>query len=343
MTKKLPGIEFFRFYFMVWICLYHIWTPFSTLHTNIAVEFFFLVAGVFIYKSLRHEETPGAYAFRRFKRLFPSYFIGILLAYGVFVIDTLRESSRYDWLKLAMDFIPDSLMLQETGAFYFPPIHTATWFVGVLFIGGILLYSLLAYNRKLALYVLLPFGIIGIYTLIFGNGLHIVDLFATENPLPGAVFLPLARGIADMGLGILLAALWENPAWKVSAIPLDIAAIAASIVISAYGFFIKDFYEPHMVLLFSILVMALLNPESFLNKVFNGKVWLFLGGISYEMLLTHIPCRFLINYAYSFIPHYRNLWILFYIALTVLTAYLLKLVVRKMGEASVLTNDSTNH
>lgn len=331
MTKKLPGIEFFRFFFMVWICLHHIWTPFSTQHTNIAVEFFFIVAGVFIYRSLRHGETPGAYAIRRFNRLFPSYFIGILLAYGVFIIDILRESSRVDWLKLGMDFIPDCLMLQETGLFHFPPVHTATWFVGVLFIGGILLYSLLSYNRKLALYVLLPFSVMGIYSLIFSNGIHIVELFATESPLPGAIFFPLARGIAGMGLGILLAALLENPAWKAPVIPFDIAAIGAIIVITAYGFFIQDFYEPHMILLFCVLVMALLNPESCLNKMFNGKVWLFLGSVSYEMLLTHIPCRFLINYAYSFIPHYRNLWILIYIALTVLTAYLLKLVSSRMS------------
>ena len=84
------------------------------------------------------------------------------------------------------------------------------------------------------------------------------------------------------------------------------------------------FYYTQMLILFCILAISLLNPQSLFNKLFKGKIWKFLGGITYEMLLLHIPCRFLINYTYSFFPYYRNLWILLYLGLTILASYLLK-------------------
>ena len=329
--KKLGGVEFFRFYFMVWICLFHIWTPFATPHANFGVEFFFILAGVFLYKSfIQYQLSPGQYAVKRFRRLFPAYIVGITLAYGVFIVDTLRDSEPVKWLDLLMTYLPDALMVQETGAFYFPPVHAATWFVGVLFIGGLLIYSFLAYNRKLALYLLFPCAILGIYALVFSNDLHLVDLFATESPLKGAIFLPLARGIAGMCLGVLLVVFNENNLPADRHLLLDVVSIISVIILTIYGFFIQAYYEPQMLILFCLLITSLLNPESIFNRIFKGRIWTFLGGITYEMLLMHIPCRFLINYAYSIIPHYRTLWILAYIGLTILVSYLLKLGIQKV-------------
>ena len=334
MTKegqKLGGIEFFRFYFMVWICLFHIWTPFKTPHANFAVEFFFIIAGVFVYKSfLKGQTSPWKFAIKRFKRLFPAYFVGITLAYAVFIVDSLKDSASINWPDLMMNYLPDSLMIQEIGAFYFPPVHAATWFVGVLFIGSLLIYAALAFNQKLALHILFPIAILGTYSLVFSNNLHLVDLFATESPLKGAVFLPLARGVAAMCLGVLLASFNDIclPAGK--HLLLDALSIICIILLTIYGFFIQPFYESQMLILFCILAISLLNPQSLFNKLFKGKIWKFLGGITYEMLLLHIPCRFLINYAYSLFPYYRNLWIIIYLMLTILTAYFLKVGIRKI-------------
>lgn len=334
MTKegqKLGGIEFFRFYFMVWICLFHIWTPFKTPHANFAVEFFFIIAGVFVYKSfLKGQTSPWKFAIKRFKRLFPAYFVGITLAYAVFIVDSLKDSASINWPDLMMNYLPDSLMIQEIGAFYFPPVHAATWFVGVLFIGSLLIYAALAFNQKLALHILFPIAILGTYSLVFSNNLHLVDLFATESPLKGAVFLPLARGVAAMCLGVLLVSFNDIclPAGK--HLLLDALSIICVILLTIYGFFIQPFYESQMLILFCILAISLLNPQSLFNKLFKGKIWKFLGGITYEMLLLHIPCRFLINYAYSLFPYYRNLWIIIYLMLTILTAYFLKVGIRKI-------------
>lgn len=334
MTKegqKLGGIEFFRFYFMVWICLFHIWTPFKTPHANFAVEFFFIIAGVFIYKSFQKSPlSPWQFAIMRFKRLFPTYIVGITLAYGVFIVDTLRDGVSINWLDLLMIYLPDGLMLQETGAFYFSPVHAATWFVGVLFIGSLLIYSALAFNRKLALHILFPIAILGIYSLVFSNNLHLVDLFATESPLKGVVFLPLARGVAAMCLGVLLASFNDTCLTASKHIFLDSLSLICVVIITIYGFVIQPYYEPQILILFCILSITLLNPQSLFNSLFKGKIWESLGGITYEMLLLHIPCRFLINYAYGLIPYYRILWILAYMGLTILTSFLLKAGIQKI-------------
>ena len=81
MKRNIP-IEFFRFLFICVICLWH----FSNVamfvkHGYIAVEFFFILSGFYLYKNYRQdpEKDTFEYVLNRFKKLFPPFFISFVL------------------------------------------------------------------------------------------------------------------------------------------------------------------------------------------------------------------------------------------------------------------------
>ena len=46
--------------------------------------------------------------------------------------------------------------------------------------------------------------------------------------------------------------------------------------------------------------------------------------------MMQIPCRYLINFGYNYLPVHRNLWIVAYLLLTILSAWLLKCVLSRL-------------
>lgn len=59
-SKMIKSIELLRFMFMLVICIWH--SPFNVFTSGfIFVDFFFILSGYFLYKSLLKGYTPGVY------------------------------------------------------------------------------------------------------------------------------------------------------------------------------------------------------------------------------------------------------------------------------------------
>lgn len=323
MNGKLAGFEFLRFYFMIWICLIHIWTPFSISHGSIGVDFFFMSAGFFLFQHF--EKDPIAvypYAKKRFHRLYPIYIIGIILGYGLLIFDLLKDGEAVSPTMMAESFLTDSMMIQGLGWFSHPYSGNAvSWFVSVLFIASILLYAALRYNQRLTVNLLIP-----IFCIVY---------YAAHGTL--AETTTLGRGLAGLSLGVLLAKI--SPDLRESTIrtknALNILSVLAFVLLSLYIVWIEECFDSFAIVLFVPLIAACSIQGSLLNRLFNHRIWLFLGGITYEMLMLQIPCRFLINYGYDHFPFHRTLWIVAYLLLTILSAWLLKTVLRSITRQAV--------
>ena len=167
---RLIGLDFFRFFFIIWICLFHFETPFATDHANIAVEFFFIVSGFFLTRTWKKGSlSPFEYTKNRIERLFPPYIVALILTYAITIIRNLNESSLEihpnDYL---FAFISESSLLQETGWFSLSFGFT-TWFVSALVIAGYFIYAFLYSCQKTAFSIILPITIITGYTAIASN------------------------------------------------------------------------------------------------------------------------------------------------------------------------------
>lgn len=311
---------------MVWICFIHIWTPFSDLvHRcgEMGVEFFFIVSGVFLYEGFRkNNRTVAAFVIHRFKRLFPIFFLGILLATCIAILDQWKDNALS--LSGMLDvFVPEASMLYEIGWLELPLSNLPGWYVSVLFLGSILVYLLLEYNEKLATHLVLPVLVVCWYSYVFASGKFNFWGASYGNTY---VFVPMAlfRGIAGIGLGILLVKIREGlEAELVSAgRVINFVSIAALLFLMVRLFFIKE-PLPSGLHFFCLvgLVLGCISQSSFLNRLFQSGIWAWLGSLTYGMLMLHIPCRSLINFAYNFFPYYRGIWVIAYILLTVLLSW----------------------
>ena len=326
-SQKLPGVEFFRFYFILWICLFHIWTPFDTPHANFAVEFFFILSGYFLYRSFSRKKADIVpYIASRWKRLYPVFLVALIPAVIINIVIAHSENCL-NITTILTDFIAQASLLFETGLFHSPTLvvnaTTPLWYVGVLFIASIILYASLHFNKDFSLKLAFPLFSIGFLTFIFTKGLHLTDQFGLET-IEGLPFLlpALGRGLAEMCIGILIAAILEKGCLhsEKSLLALNILSVVAVILLTVYAFFIDEFYEEAMLVMMTLLVATLTIPSSWFNRLFEGKIWIHLGSITYEMLCLHMISRYIINGLYTHFPVHRNLWIVAYILLTILMA-----------------------
>ena len=169
--NRLAGIEFLRFFFMIWICLIHIWKPFNLYNGAIGVEFFFIVSGYFLYLGfLKGNQSVINFTKNRFWRLFPTYIIGICLTYVIVLFDQIKDGEKIEWFKTLSSFTVEGLMIQDLGCFSINPANPVSWYVSVLFIGGTLIYASLKFNRQITTHCVLPAFILGYYVLIASRG-----------------------------------------------------------------------------------------------------------------------------------------------------------------------------
>lgn len=310
---------------MIWICLIHIWTPFRICHGGIGVDFFFISAGYFLYKGfINAQASVYQYARKRFSRLFPAYIVGILLSYLILILDMLKDGEFLPPATMVESFIAESLMIQDIG--WFSQLELAnpvSWYVSVLFIAGLVLYSFLRYNKSLTINLLIPVFCIGYYTLCANTGVSSIEFFGTTV---GPLFLPFGRGLAGLSLGILIGKIHpdieKSSVWRKNV--LHLLALLSFVLVAFYILSVPENHDTMAIVFFAIIVTSCTVTDSWFNRLFNHRIWFFLGGITYEMLMMQIPCRYLINFGYSLFPVYRSLWILVYLLLTILAAYLLK-------------------
>ena len=99
---RKTSIDFFRYFFMLNICLWHLNDQLHLLsHGYLAVEFFFIVSGFFLFKKKEgrlKEMTTMQFLIARYKRFYPKYifafFITAILKWKMFVPENLGEAVR---------------------------------------------------------------------------------------------------------------------------------------------------------------------------------------------------------------------------------------------------------
>jgi peptidoglycan/LPS O-acetylase OafA/YrhL len=77
----------------------------GVLSSTMAVQAFFIVSGFLIFMSYERSSTPMSYARKRFWRIYPAYFVVIMLsAFGMFLVSTASFSAYFSsgWLKYVL-------------------------------------------------------------------------------------------------------------------------------------------------------------------------------------------------------------------------------------------------
>lgn len=290
-TRRNTSIEAMRFLFICLLCPYHC-PAVSTLIPGgcIAVEFFFILSGFFIYQSYRRHSEVGTIDFtlckvRRFS-------VPMTLS---LVLMMLLDRKQYIYLH---DLSPDGIIDQyfsRLPEFLFMSgmqwtdvsmVNVTLWFVSILIIGGGVTYALLREYGENASSVIIPvLSLFGIsYLLSFGdNGLS----WRGAGGIPG-LHCNLVRGLAEMGVGVMIACLYEAKHVAIGRRPhvlslLSIIGLAGMLLI-AMG---HKNHDSLALFLVPMIILGCYTQQSWLSRLFRHRLWSWLGGLSMYMYFFH--------------------------------------------------------
>lgn len=332
------AVDAMRFIFMCILCPFHCPAVNPFPNGYIAVEFFFILAGFFIYRSYRKHYSIDTFDFTfiKIKRFF---FPLVLSIFALMLLDRKRYIYPHD-------FTPDGILSQyyiHIPEFFFCQglemvksgivVNVSLWFISILILGGAFIYSLLKNYENKAISLFLPICIIlGItYLLSFGNcGLLM------RHQLHGSPFnCNLVRGVVEMGIGTILAYFCEK---RENTFLNHITLVNILSIICLVGICLvtvaHDNYDILVIFMIPIVILACSLHKSWLYFAFRGKVWIWLGNISMYMYFIHIfvsASYYIIDTKYhtlSAMPSFFSFVI--YIGACVFAGFMLKLMSDKL-------------
>ncbi|MBE9601649.1 acyltransferase [Pedobacter sp. MC2016-24] len=222
------------------------------------VQLFFMISGFVIFMSLQGDTTLESFAYKRFSRLYPSYWICACVTFAVVNLSNEPQAGTSSFLVL----LGNLTMVQ--GQFNVKNIDGAYWslvpellfycLMGVLFKLGLLTKIRVVALIWLAL-------IIGNQIFVFSFGAYLLNLKYGMFFLSGMLFYNLKVKNGDWHEHVLIAICWLT------------ALMQSPSTICLYVFSL-------IFLLFYLFTYGLL-------KAFTFKPFLFLGYISYPLYLLH--------------------------------------------------------
>lgn len=290
-NNRNVAIDALRFVFICILCPVHCPAVNPFPNGYIAVEFFFVLAGFFIYQSYRKHAGMGTLDFtlRKMRR----FFWPLVLSIGALM---LLDRKRYI---IPQELTPDGIVSQYLmripellfcqGLEIVRPdgyVNVTLWFISILLCGGAVIYSLLRNVGHKAVALVIPILVLlGItYLASFGNTGLIWRPQLAGSPLE----CNLVRGIVEMGIGVMLAYVMEQKSVQIdkhqkASDALGVIGLLGMVLIALS----HNNYDTLSLFLVPMVIMACVSHQSLFSKVFKGKAWAWLGGLSMHIYFIH--------------------------------------------------------
>ena len=314
-SSRISTVEFWRFFFTVFVCIYHLEIYFmgnKVLSAGTgAVEFFFILAGFTMAMSASRRAERAVrppttresaalaldYVVKKLKSIYPVLAVALLFgfvlypllgvksgmaAYGmgpeVSIWETLTNS-EWEWLLL----VGTPFGFNGGNAPIVP-----MWFLTPLLVIGYIYTYALDKHYDFMMFLAPVLGILG-YTFFTLNSSLLLDF---DIPM-GFLNAGSVHAIAEMSLGVSMYSLCaylkkKNFTWigRVALTLVNLFAIYRIFRLTIFQVPTMDTFRklPYLML---IILLAFLN-EDYISRVLNRKFWVKLGHLSLAMYLSHI-------------------------------------------------------
>ena len=288
--KRIYSIDLFKLLFAYIVALGHFGVTVAP-GTNVTVQMFFIISGFFLARKFyavsakqgTREYNQWNYTLDHVKSLYPHYLFSLVIfAISKMVKIALPLLNNFTWSgigelgKLLYALIPEMLLVQNTG-FFEGGINYPLWQVCVLVIGGYFVYGALCIHEKRSRMIVFPAAILMIQTLLYSG----VGLWETV----GFFYVPLLRAISPMCIGVLTYYLTTTEYYgKIKSHSL---LFNAGAVLSLIAIFVFGGYGNVFLITFPIVLLAMYEESSWINCVFNRKLFARFGTFSYAIYLNH--------------------------------------------------------
>lgn len=347
---KNGKIEFFRFIFSICVVLFHIEKDFSGLpkygetvdlsffaHGSICVEFFFLVSGFLmaksIYKKVVNEETSGKFTateglyFLRNKYLaiFPQHMVAFVGTFAAFLL--LHNSKPLKSLLYVLDSIPSFFLIQMSGVNYKNPNHVE-WYISCMLIAMAILYPLCRkYYYNFTRYYAPVASLLVIGYMIFTTG-----SLTGVGTWVGVCYKSLLRALAEIALGTTAfeVSRWLSEKVKTKATKVSLTLVEMICFVVTVLFIVSTLtakYQVYILFVLFVMIAITFADVSYGKTIFNNKFFYFLGKLSLPIYLTQLAAIY-IGRAY-FIEYDKTILYAVTAGLTILFA----LIVMVIGDA----------
>ncbi len=302
MNKRNGKIELMRFLFSVMVALYHLKCILKddlTVFSNgfMAVEFFFIVSGYLMAKSLsKYKGRPNGGIVKTSLVFAGKKYISIMYYYVVSCIITSIAWIPYfhltigRWVMKVFESIPNFLLLQMFG------FETANWCVPTWYLSAmvivifILTPILIKYHKIYSVYIA---PVLSLFLLGF-----MYNQCGTFNHYTwdGYINFGLIRAFAEISLGCTCYYVVESGVLKrINKRFLSFIALAAYFIsfIFMIGAYKSNVQFSVIILLIIAVIITFYNKDTFTSL--NNKFIYFLGKLSFPIYLCHSVCRFYIT------------------------------------------------
>ncbi len=275
---KNYSIEVYRIIATVMICAHHFYTlPLYYNNRAVFVEFFFILSGYFLMLSFDREQSHSCAGFcvKRLRRLYPEYFLAYVLLLAAMAV-------KQKFIPHPETVISELFFLKSMGIFP-GGYNYPGWYVCTLFWGEILLYSGMAYNRRLFSRVIAPLVTIFGYIWLFNCGRGLGNLEIWES------FYPLLRALCGLCLGVTAYEIRKSDVlrnlklWQGTVIEL------ISITVIVYSVNTDENLWALAILSFFVLVLVTVYQKGYLSAVIlNHRIFGTLSKLTYGMYLNQV-------------------------------------------------------
>lgn len=312
-VKKRNGkIELYRFIFAIFVLLFHFEKYFIGpapldkgihlaffRHGSIGVEFFFLLSGFFMARSVEKAiKNSGEeklepveciqFMWKKYTSVFPYHVVAF-----IFSFITYAMVEQFNWkesiLKL-IDSVPNFFLIQMSGISFTNPNHVE-WYISCMFLAMCVLYPIARkYYKMLYQYVGPVFSlfVIGymIYTTHALTGVQVWTGFWFKSTLRAVVEIILGGTCYEISKVIRSSEAFENGRYHISFIMAELVSFAGVTVFVISTVAAK--YEVYALVLLMVLVTIAGSDKGISHEILNSRFCLFLGKLSLPIYLSQV-------------------------------------------------------
>ena len=283
--KRIYSLDLFKLVFAYIIALGHFGTTVAP-GSGVTVQIFFIISGFFLARTFYKKSYPYKengynqwnYTLDHVKSLYPHYLFSlVILAICKLPMEAL-ESARplYTGAQKLYELIPELLLIQNIGIFE-GGINYPLWQMCTLLISGYFVYGALCVNEKISRHIVFPAAIILIQVLLKQG----VDVWGAV----GGFHIPLLRAFSPLCIGVLTYYLTTTQYYtllKNRSILFNSLSVLALVSI-----FLFKGHQNIYLITFVMVLLALYDETSWLNRIFNRRLFCRFGEFSYAIYLNH--------------------------------------------------------
>jgi peptidoglycan/LPS O-acetylase OafA/YrhL len=320
-SERFVQLDALRFFFAVVVVMFHTIGGVTPVHGGYAVDFFFILSGfVLSHALIRRPVSAVEFAWARLARLYPLHLV-TLGALVCLVAGLLAHPPRqYSHEALGLNLV----LLQGIWALDFHAWNFPSWSISVEFaINVVLLYPIVRMRSVLLAVIVVLSSWLGIL-LAWGP---VFDKF-TVQPIPGTFLAGgLLRGAAGIVLGYLLYEAYLRLRPRSVRRPMVVVATgceAMGICLLTFSLWTDGMaWRLIPAPLSALLILQMAVMPGLVSRALQGRLFAFLGNISYSIYLVHIPV-FLVFVGTGFLrlgdTTFTPIWIIYFVLMLLLSS-----------------------